>query len=51
MAVIFYTKPISSSLFHKKIHKHPSASAMFVGVFENKYTKLQVIATRGTVKK
>jgi len=24
---------------------------MFVGVFENKYTKLQVIATRGTVKK
>jgi hypothetical protein len=51
MFVIFYTKPISSSLFHKKMHKHPDASAMFVGVFENKYTKLQVIATSRTVKK
>ncbi|MDH0201147.1 hypothetical protein N7337_09575 [Comamonas aquatica] len=51
IAVIFYTKPISSSFFHKKMHKHPGASAMFVGVFENKYTKLQNAAATHTVKK
>lgn len=33
------------------MYKYQIASAMFVGVFEKKYTKLQVIATSRTVKK